>query len=280
MKLLYIGYYREPTIWGQQCVDTVRALEEIPEFDVVIRALELRPNGNTPASIIGLEYKPVEGAEVCYQQVLDSHYVGSEGIFKHTKHITDNWNVIHPEVLRQKYEPLNIEGATGYKFYSITDGSRKERRNLDGIYSKFIEDGLHPASNATYTIFTSNPEAVQKDLAEIDDVKKTINTIIVPIESTEVPLPQIHNWGDHYRCLTPYKDSNVIFSQNFGYHSSMAQFFGTKPWMGSPDKYFEDWCENPIAFDLEWRKLGINRNAGRWERIKENLKEGVLDAQN
>jgi len=280
MKVLYIGYYREPTIWGQQCVDTARALEEIEEFDVVVRALDLRPNGNTPASIVGLEYKPVEGAEVCYQQVLDDHYVGSEGIFKHTKHITDNMNIIHPDVLRQKYEPLNIEGATGYKFYSITDGSRKERRNLDGIYSQFIIDGLHSASNATYTIFTSNPEAVQKDLAEIDDVKKTINTIIVPIESTEVPLPQIHNWGDEYINLTPYKGSGAVSSQDFGYHAQMAEFFGRRSWMGMESKKFNEWLENPVAYDLSWRKTGMTHCAEWWEANKEYLKKGVLDAQN
>ncbi len=221
MKLLYIGYYREPTIWGQQCVDTVRALEDIPEFDVVVRALDLRPNGNTPASIISLEYKPVEGSEVCYQQVLDDHYVGSQDVFKHTKHLTDNMNIIHPDVLRQKYEPLNIAGAAGYKFYTITDGSRDERRQLDRVYED-LKDRFNPDSNATFTIFTSDPDSVKKDIAEIEDAQKTINTIIVPIESTEVPLPQIHNWGDEYECLTPMKGAGAVSSRNFGYHSQMA----------------------------------------------------------
>ncbi len=278
MKLLYIGYYREPTIWGQQCVDTVRALEDIPEFDVVVRALDLRPNGNTPASIISLEYKPVEGSEVCYQQVLDDHYVGSQDVFKHTKHLTDNMNIIHPDVLRQKYEPLNIAGAAGYKFYTITDGSRDERRQLDRVYED-LKGRFNPDSNATFTIFTSNPEAIQKELEEIDDVQKTIKTIVVPIESTEVPLPQIHNWGDEYENLTSYKESGAVSTRNFGYNAQMAEFFGRKSWMGMESKSFSEWEENPVAYDLAWRKTGLSNCLGWWESNKKYLKEGVLDAQ-
>ena len=280
MKVLYIGYYREPTIWGQQCVDTVRALEEIPEFEVVVRALDKRPNGVTPAVIASLEYNSVEGSLICYQQVLDQDYVGSEGVFKYTKHITDNMNIIHPDVLRQKYEPLNIEGAKGYKFYSITDGSRKERRRLDQIYEDFIQYGrFHSSSNATYTIFTSNPEAIQKDLEEIEDVQNTIRTIIVPIESTEVPLPQIHNWGDEYMCITPMKGKGAVSTRNFGYHSQMAEFFGRQSWMGMESKSFSEWEENPVAYDLAWRKTGLTNCLGWWESNKKYLKEGVLNAQ-
>ena len=80
-------------------------------------------------------------------------------------------------------------------------------------------------------------------------------------------------------CITPMKGKGAVSTRNFGYHSQMAEFFGRQSWMGMESKSFSEWEENPVAYDLAWRKTGLTNCLGWWESNKKYLKEGVLNAQ-
>ena len=76
MKVLYIGYFKENSDWGQFAVNNILALEKAG-CDVVCRAIEFG-NHETPKKIKHLENKNLEGVDYCIQHVFPEHMVGTE----------------------------------------------------------------------------------------------------------------------------------------------------------------------------------------------------------
>ena len=72
MKVLFITHLRESTDWSETAIDYIMAMKEAG-IDLVVRDVRVNPanrDGKVPMSIIPLEKKPIEGCEVCIQNVL------------------------------------------------------------------------------------------------------------------------------------------------------------------------------------------------------------------
>lgn len=297
MKVLFIGYYREPTIWGKKSEMFIRQLAAIEEVEVVCRAIDLRPNGTTPSSIAQYEYNTLDGIDVCFQHVLPEHFVGTNlfanvPLFEKTP---ESWNFfnfdggygwkipatfsndknfgcqarascmdmggsdwgVDPDFATQKYDPINIPNTEGTFKVYTLCGSHAELRELQGALKRFNED-FGPYQKISYTIFTTMPEEVK---SEVDRCNSSISINIIPIENLDVPLPRIHNWGDYFDKLTV----------GSSYTTGEAESLGSPPSFQKTD--FEKWEENPVSWEMERRKESIRRSKNNFDYQVTKIRE-------
>ena len=83
MKVLFITHLREQSDWSETAIDYIMAMKAAG-IDVVVRDVCVNPAYRTakvPMGIIALEKKPIEGCDVCIQNVLP-HLVCYSGNFK------------------------------------------------------------------------------------------------------------------------------------------------------------------------------------------------------
>lgn len=297
MKILFIGYYREPTIWGKKSEMFIRQLAAIEEVEVVCRAIDLRPNGTTPSSIAQYEYNSLDKIDLCFQHVLPEHFVGTNlfqcvPLFDKTP---ESWNFfnfdggygwripetfsndknfgcwaspscmdmsgsewgVDPDLATKKYDPISITNTEGTFKVYTLCGGQKELRALEGALKRFNEE-FAPYQKISYTIFTTMPEEVK---SEVDRCNSSIRINIVPIENLDVPLPHIHNWGDYFDPITV----------GSSYTTGEAKALGTPATFGKED--FEKWEENPVSWEMDHRKEAIKRAKNNFNYEVKKIRE-------
>jgi len=259
MKVLYIGYYREPTIWGSQSATTVKMLSAC-NYEVVCRAVDLNTKGKTPPHILEYENKSLEGVTHCIQHVFDSHFVGTN-IFDKNLHWPDALHIIDPNICKQNYPPVNIPQAKGYRFYSVCDGSSSvQLMNLTkAIDNLSFVKSYHDAS---YTIFTNNEQSVNEALKTLNGSRCNVPINITPISSVNTSLPHIHNWG---HCFLKLVDSTS------DYAFLEAECLGSD--VEPSNENFSRWQENPITWETEGVKNGFLKALKAWDDQLEQIKK-------
>ena len=83
MKVLFITHLREQSNWSETAIDYIMAMKDVG-IDVVVRDVCVNPAYRTakvPMGIIALEKKPIEGCDICIQNVLP-HLVSYSASFK------------------------------------------------------------------------------------------------------------------------------------------------------------------------------------------------------
>lgn len=259
MKVLYIGYYREPTIWGSQSATTVKMLSAC-NYEVACRAVDLNPQGQTPPHILEYENKSLDGITHCVQHVFDSHFVGTN-IFDKNLHWSEPLNIIDPNICKQNYSPLNIPQATGYRFYSICDGSSlAQLRNLEKVIDRL--SFVKSYHNTSYTIFTNNVQAVQEELKILQGARCNAPINVIPVSSVNTSLPHIHNWGHCFLKLTDSLSDYALLE---------AKCLGSD--VEPSYESFSKWKENPIAWETEAVKNGFLKALEVWDDQLEQIKK-------
>jgi hypothetical protein len=89
MKVLYIGYYKEKSDWGNQAVNQILALDRAG-VDVVCRSIDLGYK-STPEAIKHLEDKDIGDADYCIQHVFPEHMVGTSKFKKNVGFFTNSF---------------------------------------------------------------------------------------------------------------------------------------------------------------------------------------------
>jgi hypothetical protein len=89
MKVLYIGYYREKSDWGQQTANNILALDRAG-VDVVCRSINLGGT-ETPQELLKLENKSISDCTHCIQHVFPEHMVGTDKFDKNIGYFTNNF---------------------------------------------------------------------------------------------------------------------------------------------------------------------------------------------
>jgi len=78
MKVLYLGHYREFGGWSQAARNYILAMDSVG-IDVVCRDIPLtQRQSDIPPRISELEQKSVEGCDVCIQNLLPHHLIGTK----------------------------------------------------------------------------------------------------------------------------------------------------------------------------------------------------------
>lgn len=79
MKVLYIGHYKEGTGWSKASINSIHALNR-SGADVVCRNIQLTKPNNIKIDplILELESKPLDNIDICIQNVLPHHMVGTQ----------------------------------------------------------------------------------------------------------------------------------------------------------------------------------------------------------
>jgi glycosyltransferase involved in cell wall biosynthesis len=78
MKILYIGHYKEGSGWSKAAIDSILAMNSVG-LDVTCRNIKLTNNNpKIHPTILELENKPLSNIDVCIQNVLPHHMVGTQ----------------------------------------------------------------------------------------------------------------------------------------------------------------------------------------------------------
>ena len=94
MKLLFIGHYKEGSGWSQATINSILAMHKVG-LDVVCRNIKLTNyNGPVHPTIMQLENKPLTGIDICIQNVLPHHIVGTNKFKKNIAYFVGESNTM------------------------------------------------------------------------------------------------------------------------------------------------------------------------------------------
>lgn len=94
MKILFIGHYKEGSGWSQATINSILAMHKVG-LDVVCRNIKLTNyNGPVHPTIMQLENKPLTGIDICIQNVLPHHIVGTTKFKKNIAYFVGESNTM------------------------------------------------------------------------------------------------------------------------------------------------------------------------------------------
>jgi len=95
MKTLFIGHYKENSGWSHSAINTILSMSSV-DLDVVCRnvALTQYDNSNIDHRLIMLENKSLDNIDVCIQNVLPHHIVGTQKFKKNIAYFVGESNTL------------------------------------------------------------------------------------------------------------------------------------------------------------------------------------------
>jgi glycosyltransferase involved in cell wall biosynthesis len=96
MKILYIGHYKEGSGWSKAAIDSILAMHSVG-LDVTCRNIKLTNNNpKIHQTVLELENKPLSNIDVCIQNVLPHHMVGTQKFKKNIAYfVAESSSILH-----------------------------------------------------------------------------------------------------------------------------------------------------------------------------------------
>lgn len=105
MKILYIGYYKEKSDWGQISKNYALALDS-SGLDVACRPITFVDNP-TPQELSKLEKKSIEDCDICIQHVFPNHMLASSKFKKNIGILTNDFYEINHSCFIEKLNTMD-----------------------------------------------------------------------------------------------------------------------------------------------------------------------------
>ena len=94
MKTLFIGHYKEGSGWSNASINTLLAMNSI-DMDVVCRNIKLTNDDHKiNHKIMMMEHKNLQNIDVCIQNVLPHHIIGTNKFKKNIAYFVGESNTL------------------------------------------------------------------------------------------------------------------------------------------------------------------------------------------
>ena len=211
MKVLYIGYHKENSDWGQITRNNILSLDKAG-VDVVCRGIKVQSSIPSQGRIFELENKKADDCDVCIQHVFPDSIVGSSKFKKniaivsntflnirhsstieHLQQVDEVWvpnqdysdnigDLVSTKVVpascnlekfKQRYQPIDIPYARNkFRLYCFVDSS--DSHSLDSILSSFHSE-FDYTDRAVLIIVVTNPS---------DQAREAVNRAAANVKET------------------------------------------------------------------------------------------------
>ena len=213
MKVLYIGYYKENSDWGELTRNNILALDSAG-VDVACRGVEMGASIQPEGRILELEKKDIEDCDVCIQHVFPDAVVGSTKFKKniailsntfvslrhslaidYLKQVDEVWlpntsyeqnlkDLLNTKVIptpcdtekfKRRYQDVNIPQVAGkFIFYAFINSA--DANSIDSIFSSFHSE-FDYCDNVCLVVVVTDPteEAKNKVNQSAQVIKEQLN---------------------------------------------------------------------------------------------------------